>query len=610
MKEAKFRILSFSELLRHFFLSWLIAALIEYLLVPSDAKNLAGLRLIAAMSFPRFLIVIAVCTASLYLVSNFFDIARYERYAFPGVFLLLTVVSLPGNFRPAFLILCLIILGVFTVYGIWGHKAEDTAAKPIQKSHWAFPAVLAVLTLGMAVILCLWSVCRYLCFHTPTFDFGIFAQMFHNMRTTGLPMTTVERDGLLSHFAVHVSPIYYLMLPFYCLFPNPATLQVLQVLVVCSAVIPLWLIGKHHGLSGLGRLLTCTLLLVLPAVGGGIFYDLHENCFLLPLLLWLMYAIDKRNTLLICIFSFLTLTVKEDAAVYVAIAALYWILRTAINRGNRKDLLTGIGVLLFSVLYFLAVTNYLATQGDGVMTYRYSNFMPNGSGSLFSVIISVLMCPMKMLYECVDSEKFSYIFQTMLPLLALPLITRKFDRYVLLIPYILVNLMPDYEYQHNIFFQYNFGSTAFLLYLTAVNLADLRIAWKRIVPLSMAILTAAVFFRYTVAPQVLKTVRLYWNNSGYYSGIRQELDRIPENASVSAGTFYVAYLSERSVLYDIEYNPLENVLTAEYIVLNRNFQTDSVDYGSFEDFSALLEENGYQIINDHKTVAIFHKAAQ
>ena len=74
----------------------------------------------------------------------------------------------------------------------------------------------------------------------PTFDFGIFSQMFHQMRTTGLPVTTVERDGPLSHFAVHVSPIYYLLLPFYCIYPKPVTLQVLQAAVLASAVIPLW----------------------------------------------------------------------------------------------------------------------------------------------------------------------------------------------------------------------------------------------------------------------------------------------------------------------------------------------------------------------------------
>ena len=76
---------------------------------------------------------------------------------------------------------------------------------------------------------------------------------------------------------------------------------------------------------------------------------------------------------------------------------------------------------------------------------------------------------MKVLYECVDPEKLQFLGLTMGPLLALPLVTRKYDRLILLIPYILVNLMSDYPYQHDIFFQYTFGSTACLAYLTVVN---------------------------------------------------------------------------------------------------------------------------------------------
>ena len=38
---------------------------------------------------------------------------------------------------------------------------------------------------------------------------------------TGLPDVSCERDVLMSHFAVHISPIYYLLLPFYALFPSP-----------------------------------------------------------------------------------------------------------------------------------------------------------------------------------------------------------------------------------------------------------------------------------------------------------------------------------------------------------------------------------------------------
>ncbi len=608
---SKLRLPSFSQLVRHLFLAWLIATFTEYLLVPADVKTMEGIHCIAAMSFPRLLLITCLTAAVLWLVSCFFDIAPYERYAMAGMFFLLMTVTLFYNRSLPLLIISLIVLAALTVYGIWGHQSSDFGPSSPEKSHWAFPLILAVMAAVLFLVLCIWGICRYRSFSTPTFDFGIFSQMFHSMRTTGLPMTTVERDGLLSHFAVHVSPIYYLMLPFYCLFPDPSTLQVLQAMVICSAVIPLWLIGKHHGLSGLQRLLVCALLLVLPVTSGGVYYDLHENCFLLPLILWLMYAMDKRNSLLIGIFAFLTLMVKEDAAVYVAIAALYLILRTALNyrREYRKDLITGIVVLLVSVVYFLLVTNYLATQGDGVMTYRYRNFMIDRSDSLFSVIIAVLLCPMKMLFECVDLEKQTYILQALVPLLGLPLITRKFERYLLLIPYILLNLMSDYPYQHDILFQYNFGSAAFLIYLTAINLSDFRIPLARLIPSAAAIVTAVCFLFGAVVPEIEEDVKNARTYSAYYHSVQENLDLIPDNVSVAASTFYVAYLSQRAELYDIKYSPMETISRMDYIAVNKNYTSEFETHGSYEEFDLALKNAGYQIINDHSSVVIYHKTA-
>ncbi len=605
MKSVKLRVPGFGEVVCHLFLAWLLAACLEYLLVPQGAKSLIAMDAVAAMSFTRLLIVTVLCTGALYAASCFRDIAKWERYAIAAVFLVLMTVTLISTYTPAFLIICLTVLAVLTVYGIWGHHKSAAVARV--KTHWAYPAVLAVLSLCLFLFLCAWTLYRYRSFFTPTFDFGIFSQMFHSMKTTGLPVTTVEREGALSHFAVHVSPIYYLMLPVYWLFPDPATLQVLQVVIVVSAVIPLWLLGGRHGLKGPARLLLCTSFLLLPTVGGGIYYDLHENCFLLPLLLWLLYAMDRRSILLIGVFTFLTLTVKEDAAVYTAVAGLYLFVRTALNdrREYRKDLITGLAVLLGSIVYFLLVTNYLATQGDGVMTYRYQNFMLDGSDSLFSVIIAVLLCPMKMLFECVDPEKQTYILQTLLPLLALPLMTRKYERYLLLIPYLLVNLMSDYQYQHDIFFQYNFGSTAFLLYLTAVNLADLR--FPKFIPAAAAVAAALFFFSGTVVPRATDTITQYQQYRGYYDGIREELDRVPAGSSVATGTFYTAYLSKRSELYDVKYSSMEDILSAEYIVVRKTSQTDFKSHGGFEAFSQAVENAGYRIINSHQSLLIYHR---
>jgi len=600
------------ELIRHLFLAWLFSALLEYLFLPQELQDITGLEGIAAMSLPRLLLLTVIFTAVLWALSQRYNIIIWQRWAIVGVFALLVGAVLTNTYTDAFFLFCAVIAAALSVYAIWGHSATQEKPVPAKKSHWIFPVITAFLALAFFAIVSLWTVYRVKIFWAPSFDFGLFAQMFHNMKETGLAFTTVERGKYLSHFAVHVSPIYYLMLPFYCLFPVPETLQILQAAVLASAVIPMWLIGKQHGHSGLTRTLLCALLLLLPVTAGGASYDLHENCFLLPLVLWLMYAIDRENLWLTGLFTVLTLMVKEDAAVYVAIAALYLIIRCAVNyrKHQKKMLFAGIGMFVISVVWFLLVTDYLASQGDGVMTYRYNNFIYDGSGSLFSVIKAVILCPMKMLYECMDAEKLTYLAQTMLPLLALPLITRKFERYLLLIPYILLNLMSDYQYQHNIMFQYNFGSSAFLLYLTAVNLADLKWKLPRLIVLAAAVCVSLGFFSSLILPEVNQVQKNYKENTQYYEELSQALEIIPEGASVAAHHFYVTPLSSRAELYDIHnYCSSETVLGCEYVAVKKNckskyYNTDLKDYSHL---AALLEENGYEIIKSYGSLVIYQK---
>lgn len=198
-------------------------------------------------------------------------------------------------------------------------------------------------------------------------------------------------------FSVHVSPIFYLLLPFYSLYPKPVTLQVLQAAVLVSAVIPLWKLCRRHGLSPAVSVLLSLLLLLYPAYSGGASYDIHENAFLTPLLLWLFYGIDCEKRWVVFLSGALTLMVKEDAAVYVAVVSLWLLLRSLLYGGkrNRWGLITGSILLLSSLVWFFLVTAYLENRGDGVMTYRYRNFMFSDSGSLLSVVAAVLLSPMK-----------------------------------------------------------------------------------------------------------------------------------------------------------------------------------------------------------------------
>ncbi len=571
--------------------AYLFAALLEQLLSRIQFGDPSALQKLSLLRMGILFL------AALALETALNPPEQLARYGLGSAAALLVALTLRSHFAEGLMLACgLVLLGV-AVYIFKGYDRSSLrlTAKPSKAPLWA--GLTAGCALVFLIVISVWSVCRVRSFVTPTFDFGLFSQMFHYMRTTGQPLTTLERDGLLSHFAVHISPIYYLFLPFFTLIPRPETLQVLQAAVLASGVIPLWRLTGIYGLKPPVRFLLCLLLLLYPAYGGGVSYDLHENAFLTPLILWLLYAVDRRLPLLTVLSALGVLFVKEDAPVYVAVIGLYALIRGLLRRKTR-DACVG-GLLFFgSLIYFLLATAFLSGAGDGVMTERYSNFSQDGS--LLSVVKNVILCPMGTLFECMDPEKLSFIALTMLPLLGLPLITRRYERYVLLIPYFLVNLMPDYQYQHDIFFQYTYGPTAFLFYLTVANLADLKVPGRQL----MALLGAAVLSYGSFTAQVLPKVRDYWSYAttyeGYYSQVRAILDAVPQEDSVAATTYLTTHLSQRDQLYDLRYCQLEHLLACKWFVLDAKSVISYKSYilpelQTYEDWAAVLQSNGFTL---------------
>lgn len=588
--------------IRHLLIAWLAAATTEWLLLPVELKTMTGLKGLSAMSLPRLLIVTGIVLVMLEAISRLLPRSA-ERWMMAGLFAVLTATTVAHSFTWPLLLACGLVFAMLVIFACKGWNNSPVPKADAQKSPIA-AGLTAVLAVGFFLLVSAWTVGRVYSFSTPTYDFGIFAQMFHSMKTTGLPITTVERDGALSHFAVHVSPIYYLLLPVYIIAPYPATLQVLQAAVLASAVIPLYLIGKHHGLPSLMRTALCALLLLYPAYAGGTSYDIHENAFLTPLILWLFYGLDRRSIPLTAVFAALTVMVKEDAAVYVAVIALWQLLKGILSKGRKWELAAGIALLVSALVYFFAVTAYLSNSGDGVMTYRYNNFIYDGSSSLLTVVKAVLLSPMKAVFECVDKEKLEFIGLTLLPLTGLPLLTRRYERLVLLIPYILVNLMSDYQYQHDIFFQYTYGSTACLFYLVAVNLADMKKQGIRIAALGLALCISATCFGAKIMPKAMQYPKQCKTYQSYYDKLRDVLDTVPEGASVAATTFYTTYLSQRDTLYDVRYASEEHIFSCEYMALSVTDKNSYKPYAvngeqGYENFRDLVLEEGYVKIAEY-----------
>ena len=301
---------------------------------------------------------------------------------------------------------------------------------------------------------------------SPCYDMGIFAQMYDNMTETGLPYTTCERGEYLSHFAVHFSPILYLLLPFCYIFKATDVLVWAQILLVFSGVFPLLLICRRIKLSNIKSTLICLVYLLYPAMSSGAFYDFHENAFLAPLILWTLYFVHAEKWIPTFIFALGVLMVKEDAAMYIGFISLYVIF-------SRKKIWQGIGLFVMTFCYFLFAMFMLLRGGEGIMLGgRYYNII-GYDGSFIDLLRVALVNPALYAAESFTPAKLLYAFNMLLPLAFLPLMTRKPSRWLLIAPLFVINLITDYEYQFNLQFQYSFGSGALLVYAAAINLADL-----------------------------------------------------------------------------------------------------------------------------------------
>ncbi len=470
-------------------------------------------------------------------------------------------------------------LGVvlFIALAVWYTVGKYRISLPkIMKKYWIAAVVLSAVfmltfTAGAMAM-------RYYRLSTPAFDFGIFTQMFENMKDGLGPVTTVERNYELSHFAVHFSPAYYLMLPFYMIFPHPVTLQILQGLLVTSGIIPVFLIARKYGFSLIHSSLFSAIYALYPAFTGGCSYDIHENCMLPAFLLWLIWAIEREKTIPMFVFATLTLLVKEDAAVYVAVIGLYLLL------SDRSKKIRKLGAVIFvaACVYFFAVCAYLNNNGLGIMDWRYKDYMYSGGALITSIVVTAFTNPGYILSNLFTGEKLNFTVQTLGVLGFVPLVSRKLARYILLIPFVLVNLMPEYVYQHSIFFQYVFGSCTLLIWLFIMNLSELSYNKARCFTV-FSLIACAVMFASTLSGL---TNNFYIYDKETKSAVIEYLEQLPdnENESITANTFFIPALYKQKELYTIndrDEPTSESAPPADIVLLDRDNAKFDVNYSYF-----------------------------
>ncbi|MCU7556637.1 DUF2079 domain-containing protein [Macrococcus capreoli] len=443
--------------------------------------------------------------------------------------------------------------------------------------------IVPVIFVCMTVFTIIVMVGKELMMGFATYDKGLFTQMFESMRHGLGPMSSLERDHWMSHFHVHISPIFYFMLPFYMLVPRPETLEVVQVLVTMSGFIPFYLILKHYETPNLLRRLLLILFIVAPTFTSSHLYGLHENCFLTPMLLWLIVANLKQWRLRLLLILCIILMIKEDIMIYIVAIGLYFIFQTIERNTPKRKLFILFSQVIVPIIHFSVCLYYLNTFGDGSMTTRFTNFMMPGQTGLKDVVINIVTNPTYFFSAIFTFSKVKYIVTLLAAFAFLPILQKHLINYVLLLPMLVINLLSDFQYQVDFGFQYHYGSSALLLFMTVLSIQSFlqhgrksaNVLMQRLI-FSACIMSTAIMMTFYIPATY--GIQSYLTHTDYFQAKKDTLNQIPKDKRILAYGFYTTQLASAQALYDLDYHHEKKVDTSiDYVVVPRemlNQQTE------------------------------------
>ncbi|MCM8789826.1 MAG: DUF2079 domain-containing protein [Candidatus Omnitrophica bacterium] len=181
-------------------------------------------------------------------------------------------------------------------------------------------------------------------------DFAIYNQTFWNTIHGRIFQNTTYG----SNFSCHNSPFFFLLVPFYYLFPHPLTLQYIKTILLLSSLIPFYLIIRQIITSECAILALMLTFLLFPFLISQNFVAPHEITYAPFFALFTYYFYQRRKFCLYILFLLITLFIKE----HLALVAIMFGIHALWNRRNLRWIIFPIAVGIIWGLFSLWVINY------------------------------------------------------------------------------------------------------------------------------------------------------------------------------------------------------------------------------------------------------------
>ena len=274
---------------------------------------------------------------------------------------------------------------------------------------------------------------RHFTFYS-SYDQGIFNQVFWNgihgrffeSSLSSQLSTNVVHGGEVPavdyrRLGQHFTPALLLWLPIYALFPNPATLSVLQVVLVTTAGLVLYALARQYlSAAGAGMITVsfyCANAVIGPTLAN--FHDISQT----PLFVFgILLAMEKRQWWIFSLLAICLLGVREDSGITLFGIGFYLLV-------SRRYPRIGLAVCALSFAYMLVLTNLIMPLfsediSKRFMLERFGQYVEGDEASTLEVIWAMISQPGILVVELFSplGGTLRYLLGQWLPLAFIPAI--------------------------------------------------------------------------------------------------------------------------------------------------------------------------------------------
>ena len=456
------------------------------------------------------------------------------------------------------------------------------------------------------VIFSYFTVLKHNVFLSSGWDLGVFDQALYTTIHDGkflyyTPDLFLSPSGC--YFAQHVSPILFLLLPFYAINSSAVTLLVLKSFILACGAFPLYFLAKELLESAKAGFIAAFIYLLYVPLQGANWFDFQPQIFLPLMFFSMFYFAFKSKWELYFVTVVLASMIEEHIFILVFLTAAYllitskvrpfWQSLKSLRKMNRN--LASVITMIFSISYFfvtsliknsfpinpqftdiykaLSVFSVLGVKGDPLLFPFYALFNPpNAFAALF--------------YDF--PIKFLYLILLFGPLLFLSLKSKVF---LITLPFLGLYLFSNYNAYYSVGSHYPLYILAFIFVAALMVLKRYQNATRK--SILRTLLIVSMIFTISASPlsplsaSFLKE-GLLWYPVGSLEANEQKSSLadlvavIPQNASILTQNNLFPHVSNRPNAYVIPLSYVNNDTTyirslinnSEYVLLDLSWDSD------------------------------------